>query len=141
MGRRIVFTPVETITFSSVYTNERDEQIVEDVDFTFNNYALLILMNEFGNIDKLQKEYETKPYDLAAIFLYCGVKPNRTDFTIEAAREIVAGGGPVVLEEVTKQVTNYFLMSSGEQGRELFLKEMESEGMLEIGKALLKKSR
>lgn len=107
------------------------------IEFVFNNFAFMTLLNEFGDISKLEKHYAKKPYDLTAIFLYCGVKPNQTDFTLDEARELVVCGGHKVFNEVNNQVTKYFLSQTDSEGKEAFLMEMERRGLKEVGKNML----
>lgn len=136
--RRICCTPVDTLTF--VLTDKKNN-IEKEVDFTFNNYALILLINEFGNIQEVFAEYDKKPYDTVSILLYCGVKPNNFDFTLEEAREIVAGGGSAILEEITKAVTDSFLTLGGNEVTKKFIEEMEKQGMKEVALDITKNFR
>lgn len=129
MKRRVCYLPVETIVFNAV--NEKGE-IIKEVEFTFNNYAITTLKSEFGDINEVFKKHEKKPYDMAAILLYVGVKPNQLDFTLEEAREIVASGGSGVLSEVMSSVTNTFISIGGDEVRENFMKQMEGMGMKDV---------
>lgn len=128
--KKVCYLPVDVIEFQASTTGET-------VEFAFNNFAFMTLLNEFGDINKLYEEYEKKPYDLTAIFLYCGVKPNRTDFTLDEARMIVVSGGGIVLEEVNNQVTNYFLMQTNDEGKQAFLKLMEGRGFKKEAEMIL----
>ncbi len=122
MGKRIRILPVKTVTFE--ITDEQGE-VVKEVEFTFNNYALLTLTYEFGDINKLFEDMKNKPYDLVAILLYCGVKNNDTEFTLDDAKMLVTGGGALVLEEVTNLVTESLLLQGGEDAKKKFNVEMK----------------
>ncbi len=121
MVKRIRILPVNTTTFE--VANEQGE-VIKEVEFTFNNYALLTLSEEFGDINKLFRDMQTKPYDLTAILLYCGVKNNDTTFTLDDAKVLVAGGGAMVLSEVTSLVTESLLIQGGEDAKKKFTEEM-----------------
>lgn len=126
LGKRIAFKPLETITFEM-----RDEKrnIFKEVDFVFNNFALAIITDEFGDLNQLFKKYEKKPYDAAAILLYAGAKSNNMDFTLEEAREMVASGGHIVLSEVANLVIESLMIQGGEDTKKKFIDLMEKMGI------------
>lgn len=126
MKKRIPFMPLDTVTFEM----QNEEGSTVDIDFTFNNYAVITLTQEFGDMNKLFKEYETRPYDITAMLLYSGVKPNRTDFTLEEARGIVASGGTVIIEEVTKLVVESLMIMGGDDAKKKFLMNLRTMGLI-----------
>lgn len=125
--KRIPFMPLETVTFEM---KSEDGETVKDIDFTFNNYAILTLTQEFGDMNALFKEYETRPYDITAILLYSGVKPNMTEFTLEEARAIVASGGTVIIEEVTRLVIESLMILGGDDAKKKFVMNLRMMGIV-----------
>ncbi len=124
MGKRVKILPVKTVTFE--VCNETGD-IEKVIDFTFNNYALATLTEQFGDINKLFKDMQSKPYDLVAVLLYCGVVNNDTEFTLEDARTLVAGGGGYVLEEVSDLVTESLLSLGGDDVKKKFMESMSKK--------------
>lgn len=126
MGKRIAFKPLETITFEM---KDEKRNIFKEVDFVFNNFALAIITDEFGDLNQLFKKYEKKPYDAAAILLYAGAKSNNMDFTLEEAREMVASGGHIVLSEVANLVIESLMIQGGEDTKKKFIDLMKKMGI------------
>lgn len=126
--KRIPFMPLETVTFECV---SEDGTSTKDIDFTFNNYAIMTLTQEFGGMNKLFKEYENKPYDITAMLLYAGVKPNMTDFTLDEARAVVASGGTVIIEEVTRLVVESLMILGGDDAKKKFIANMKIMGLIQ----------
>lgn len=123
MGRRVVIKPLQTLNFDIVDTDGN----IKTIDFTFNNYAVTVLTEEFGDLNNVLSEFDSKPYDTVAILLYCGVKPNNVDFTLEEARSIIASGGREVLEEISAVAIDSILIASGDEGKKLFKMEIERQ--------------
>ena len=126
MGKRIAFKPLETITFEM---KDEKRNIFKEVDFVFNNFALAIITDEFGDLNQLFKKYEKKPYDATAILLYAGAKSNNMDFTLEEAREMVASGGHIVLSEVANLVIESLMIQGGEDTKKKFIDLMKKMGI------------
>lgn len=127
LAKRIAFKPLETVTFEM---RDEQENTIKEVDFVFNNFALSIIADEFGDLNKLFKEYEKKPYDATAILLYAGAKSNSMDFTLEEARAMVVSGGYIVLNEVSRLVIESLMVLGGEDAKKNFLIQMEKMGIV-----------
>jgi hypothetical protein len=118
MGRRLSIKPLETLTL---------EFGDRDIDFAMNNYALIVLREEFGDIGKLVKEFEQKPYELGAILLYCGAKTNNTDFTLDDARVIIASGGNLIFDNIMEITTDSLVVIGGPEVEKKYLLEMQKQ--------------
>lgn len=89
--------------------NRVDPVILEFEDGTsktilLNNTALLILTEEFGDINELFKTANEKPFDLVAKLIYAGIKAVESNFTYEEAQIIALNGGIDLLEELTNHL-------------------------------------
>lgn len=62
--------------------------------------SLILMIQEFGEIQDVLKEYETKPYDLTAIILYSGMKLLHPETTLEECQAILMGGGVPLMNKV-----------------------------------------
>lgn len=125
--KHIPFMPLETVTFEMIGEDGKPDK---EIDFTFNNYAIITLTQEFGDMNKLFKEYENKPYDITAMLLYAGVKPNMTEFTLEEAKVIVASGGTMIIEEVTRLVVESLMILGGDDAKKKFLMNLRTMGLV-----------
>lgn len=128
MPKKIIpYKPLMQLVFEQ---KDEDGNKIDDLDFCFNNYALTTLVEQFGDLCNVMKEYEKKPYDLAAIILYCGVVNNNTDFTLEEARNIIVWAGKDVLEEVTACFIDSLLVLGGDDAKKKFLQELQEMGYI-----------
>lgn len=123
----IPYKPLRQLVFERC---DEDGNKLEDIDFVFNNYALTTLIEEFGNIQELTKQYEKKPYDLASIILYCGVVNNNTDFKLDDARTIIAYAGKDALEEVVACFIDSLLVIGGDDAKKKFIHQLQEMGLI-----------
>lgn len=69
-----------------------------------NNSALMILTEEFGDLNTVLEESTTKPIELLSKLIYAGVKVTDTTFTYEEAQVIAINGGFNLLMELTEHL-------------------------------------
>jgi|GEM_PF-1290989 len=62
--------------------------------------SMILLIQEFGEIKDILKEYETRPYDLTAMILYSGMKLLHPEITLEECQFIIMGGGLPLMNKV-----------------------------------------
>lgn len=128
MSKKIIpYKPLRQLVFEQ---KDEDGNKLSDIDFVFNNYALTTLVEEFGEMGSVLKQYEKKPYDLAAIILYCGVVNNNTDFKLTDARNIIAWAGKDVLEEVVACFIDSLLVLGGDEAKKKFMEQLQEMGYI-----------
>ncbi|EHL20291.1 hypothetical protein HMPREF9628_00136 [Peptoanaerobacter stomatis] len=70
-----------------------------------NNSALMILTEEFGDINELFKNSTDKPIELLSKLIYAGIKATEPNFTYEEAEIIAVNGGFNLLVELTEHLS------------------------------------
>ena len=90
--RSIAVKPAETLVIQLSDGTEREA--------IFNMEALIIFAEEFGDLTELTKKFTSRPYELAAMILYSGMKILDASVTFEEAKAIMVGGGVVLLAEI-----------------------------------------
>ena len=103
----------EKIVGRKISINRVEPVILEFEDGTtktilLNNTALMILTEEFGDINRMFKELEKKPFELVSRLIYAGIKAVDTDFTYEEAEVIALNGGIELLEQLTDHLVEVF---------------------------------
>lgn len=94
----------------------------DTVHAIFNNKALIIFTEEFGDLTTYEKdEIEKRPYDFAAKILYCGIKVYDTEITLEDAKRIVISGGEPLLQEVVGLLIDNFMAVADEDSKKKFV--------------------
>ncbi|SHF13444.1 hypothetical protein SAMN02745784_02918 [Tissierella praeacuta DSM 18095] len=78
------------------------------IEAIFTVEAFILLSEEFGDLVTLANEEKSKPYDLAAKLLYCGMKVMNASSTYEEAKAIVIGGGLPLIEIIFENVMETF---------------------------------
>ena len=100
MGRKISINRVEPVIL------EFEDGTTKTI--LLNNTALMILTEEFGDINRMFKELEKKPFELVSRLIYAGIKAVDTDFTYEEAEVIALNGGIELLEQLTDHLVEVF---------------------------------
>ncbi|WP_314881347.1 hypothetical protein [Filifactor alocis] len=124
MGRKISINRVEPVIL------EFEDGTTKTI--LLNNTALMILTEEFGDINRMFKELEKKPFELVSRLIYAGIKAVDTDFTYEEAEVIALNGGIELLEQLTDHLVEVFDgYCKDEELKKKVLKE--AEATLHIG--------
>ncbi|WP_454962766.1 hypothetical protein [Filifactor alocis] len=124
MGRKISINRVEPVIL------EFEDGTTKTI--LLNNTALMILTEEFGDINRMFKELEKKPFELVSRLIYAGIKAVDTDFTYEEAEVIALNGGIELLEQLTDHLVEVFDgYCKDEELKKKVLKE--AEATLQIG--------
>ena len=124
MGRKISINRVEPVIL------EFEDGTTKTI--LLNNTALMILTEEFGDINRMFKELEKKPFELVSRLIYAGIKAVDIDFTYEEAEVIALNGGIEVLEQLTDHLVEVFDgYCKDEELKKKVLKE--AEATLQIG--------
>ena len=85
--------------------------------------AICLLKSEFGDMIELSSELKDKPYDLAALLLYAGVKSGDMAFTLDEAKYIACAAGSQLLDELSRA----YVKCCGDVGGEEFTKKYIAE--------------
>lgn len=83
--------------------------------------SLILLVQEFGEIEDILREYENRPYDLTAIILYSGMKILDASITLDECKLITMSGGLPLMNEVLEQ----FNKNIGSMSQEEIKKQLE----------------
>jgi hypothetical protein len=105
--RRILIKPLETLEL------EFSDGTVKEA--LFNTQAIMLLVEEFGEISEIVKEAKTKPYDFASKILYCGMKVLDTSATYDEVKNIVVGGGLELITTISDYVYESFMTQADEE--------------------------
>lgn len=100
MKRKIAINRVDPITLE--FEDGTSKTIL------LNNTALLILTEEFGDINEIFKTADKKPFEVVAKLIYAGIKAVEGDFTYEEAQMIALNGGLELLDELTNHLVEVF---------------------------------
>ena len=73
-----------------------------------NNMALMILNEEFGDIQELFEDVNEKPFEIISKLIYAGIKATEPNFTLEEAEVIALNGGIELLAELTEHLVKVF---------------------------------
>lgn len=93
---KIAINRVEPITLE--FDNGEKKTIL------LNNSALMILTEEFGDLNKVLEDSTTKPIELLSKLIYAGIKVTDTTFTYEEAQVIAINGGFDLLVGLTEHL-------------------------------------
>ncbi|ASN72274.1 hypothetical protein 10S12_12 [uncultured Caudovirales phage] len=89
---------------------------------SFGNLTFLMLKNEFGDLGKLSVDYQERPFELASMILYCGMKVMDTSTTFDEAQAIVIGGGFEMIGAIFDKTIEAFQIDQND-----LKKKMEAE--------------
>lgn len=93
-----------------------------------NNMALMILTEEFGDIQELFKNVNDKPFDTISKLIYAGIKATEPNFTLEEAEIISLNGGFELLSELTEHLVKVFDSNcKDEELKKKVLKEIQDK--------------
>ena len=118
MAKRMVIREIEPIEI--VF---RDKTL----NCIFNNDALTLFTELYGDIAKVAEESKNEPYSYAAKLLYCGVYVNNSAFTFEEAGAIVSSAGLGFVAELFNTLAESFLANATDEQKKTYLAVLKKE--------------
>lgn len=116
MAKRIVIREIEPIEITF-----RDKTL----SCVFNNDALMLFDELYGDIAEAAQKSEAEPYSYAAKLLYCGIYPNNPAFTEDEAKSIVVSGGKIFMIKLFNELAESLLVDATDDQKKTYLVALE----------------